>query len=57
MGKTITMEVIGYQQLFGYQHTSNIFFCVHHKEIHTGLEQLEGEYMMTEFLFLGESSL
>jgi len=30
----------------------NIFLCVQQKkEIHTGLKQLEGEYMMTEFSF------
>jgi len=33
------------------------FFCVQlKKETHTGLEQLEGEEMMTEFKFLGELS-
>jgi len=36
----------------------NIFFCVQHKkEIHTGLEQLQGEQLMTEFKFFGELSL
>ncbi len=36
----------------------NIFLCVQqNKEIHTGLKLLEGEYMMTEFSFLGELSL
>ncbi len=36
----------------------NIFFYVQQKkEIHTALEQLEGEWMMTEFLFLDELSL
>ncbi len=36
----------------------NIFLCVRqNKEIHTGLELLEGEKMMTEFSFLGELSL
>jgi len=35
----------------------NIFFCVQQKkETHTGLEQPEGEEMMTEFSFLGELS-
>jgi len=30
----------------------NILFCVQQKkDIHTGLKQLEGEYMMTEFSF------
>ncbi len=44
------VDVSGYQKLFGYhQHTSNIFFCVQHKEIHAGFEQLEGESIMTEF--------
>ncbi len=37
------MEVNGDQQLFGYQ-LQNILFCVQQKkEIHTGLEQHEGE--------------
>ncbi len=32
-----------------------IVFCVQQKkEMHTGLEQLEGEQMMTELSFLGE---
>jgi len=36
----------------------NIFLCVQQKkETHTGLHQLEGEYMMTEFSFLGGVSL
>ncbi len=36
----------------------NIFLCVQqNKHIHTGLEILEGELMMTEFSFLGELSL
>ncbi len=36
----------------------NIFLCVQpNKEIHTGLELLEGEQIMTEFKFLGELSL
>jgi len=35
----------------------NIFCVQQNKEIHTGLEQLEGEYMMKEFSFLGELSL
>ncbi len=40
MGKN-TMEVSGYRQLFGYQHSSK---CVQQKkEIHIGLEQVEGE--------------
>ncbi len=34
-----TMEVNGYQQLFGFI-LYNIFFCVHKN---TGLENLEGE--------------
>ncbi len=45
------MEVNGYRQLFGYKHSSNIFFCIQQlKEIHTGLEQIEGE-KMTIFIF------
>lgn len=32
----------------------NIVFCVQN---HTGLEELEGEEMMIEFLFWGELSL
>ncbi len=37
---------------------SNIFFCVwQRKEAHTGMDQLEGEQMMTEFSFLVELSL
>jgi len=36
----------------------NIFLCVQqYKEIYTGLEQPEGEEMITEFSFLGELSL
>ncbi len=36
----------------------NIFLCVRqNKDIHTGLELLEGEKMMTRFSFLGELSL
>ncbi len=36
----------------------NIFLCFRqNKEIHTGLELLEGEEMMTQFPFLGELSL
>jgi len=38
MTKINTMEVNGAHQLFGF---------------HTGLEQLKGESMMTEFSFLG----
>ncbi len=35
----------------------NIFFFVQqNKETHTGLEQVEGEQMMTEVSFLGEPS-
>jgi len=34
----------------------NIFFCVPQKT-GTGLKQLEGEEMMTEFSFFGELSL
>ncbi len=36
----------------------NIFLCVQqNKHIHTGLELLEDEQLMTEFTFLGELSL
>ncbi len=36
----------------------NIVLCVRqNKEIHTGLELLEGEQMMTELKILGELSL
>ncbi len=42
------MEINGYRQLFGYQHSSNIFFCVQRKKL-TGLEQHEGELIMTFF--------
>jgi len=32
----------------------NIFLCVQQKkETHTGLQQVEDEYMVTEFSFLG----
>ncbi len=38
------MEVKGYHQLFGHQHSSYIFFCIKQKEEnHTGLEQVKGE--------------
>jgi len=37
---------------------SSKFLCVNQKkETHTGLQQLEGELMMTEFSFLGGVSL
>ncbi len=36
----------------------NIFLCVQqNKDIHTGLDLFEGEYLMKEFSFLGELSL
>ncbi len=39
-----TMEVNGAPKQPGYKLSSNIFLCVHQKkEIHTGLELLEGE--------------
>ncbi len=44
-----TIEVNGYHQLFGYQHSSNVFVSVYQKKgTHTGLE---------EFPFLSELSL
>ncbi len=44
------LQVSGYQQLSGYQHSSNIFLCSI-REIHTGLEQHEGwTNGWTEFL-------
>jgi len=54
-----TMEVNGAHQLFGYPYSSKyLLLCLaeQKKEIHTGLEHLEGEQMMTEFSFLGELS-
>ncbi len=42
--KKTTMDVRGQQQLFGYQHSSNVLFlCSTKNEPHTGLEQVEGE--------------
>ncbi len=39
-----TIEVNGYQQLFGYSHYSKIFFYIQQKkETHKGLDQLEAE--------------
>jgi len=40
-----TMDVNGYRQLFGYQHSLKyLFLCVTEKqETHTGLKQLEGK--------------
>jgi len=35
----------------------NIVWVQQKKEIHSGLEQLDVEHMMTEFKFLGELSL
>jgi len=32
----------------------NIFVVFSRRKIHTGLKQLEGEYIMTEFSFEGE---
>ncbi len=36
---------------------NNLFYVQHKKETHTGLEQHEGEKIMTKFKFLGELSL
>jgi len=41
------MEVNGDQQLFGYESSSKYILCS--TEFHAGLEQLQGEYIMTEF--------
>ncbi len=47
--------VLGHQSLPLHFFFLNIFHCVQqNKDIHTGLEILEGELMMTEFSFLGE---
>jgi len=52
------MEFNGDQQLLITHIVQNIFFCVkQEKETHTGLKQLEGEYMMIEFSFSGELCL
>ncbi len=53
------MEVNRDQQLFGSSKFFKIyiFFCVcvqHKEETHTGLEQHEGEYMMSESSYLDE---
>ncbi len=51
------MKVIGDQKVFGYPHYSKYFVivCVQQKkEIHTGLEHLGGDQMMTEFSFSSE---
>ncbi len=41
-----TLEVSGYQQLFGYQHSSKCHLIFQqNKEIHTDLEQLEGAWV------------
>ncbi len=52
-----TMEVNGAPKT-AKNFLQNIFLCVRqNKDIHAGLEPLEGEYMMTEFSFLGALSL
>ncbi len=53
-----TTEVNGYRQLFGYQLPSKCLLLCSTEETHTGLEQVGGEQMMTDFFFiLGELSL
>ncbi len=54
-----TMEVNGAPKQPDYKLSSKyIFLCVRqNKDIHKGLELLEGEYMMTKFSFLDELSL
>ncbi len=50
--KKYTMEVNGTRNCLVTDILLNIFLSVHQKkEIHTGLKQHEGEYMMTEFSF------
>ncbi len=52
------MEVNGAPELLCFPHSSEYLPCVQqNKDIHTGLEILEGEYMMTELSFLGELPL
>ncbi len=52
-----TLEVNGYRQLFGYQLPSKCLILCSTEETHTGLEQVGGEQMMTDFFILGELSL
>ncbi len=49
------MEVSGYRQLSGCQHSSK--YLQQKKETHTGLEKLKGEEMMIEFELLSLSQL
>ncbi len=52
------VEVNGYRQLSGYQHSSKYLLCAQQKqETHKGLEQFMGEKLATEFSFLGELCL
>jgi len=46
-----TIIVNGYRQLFDYQHSSKCLL------FQTGLEQLKGEQVITNFSFSGELSL
>ncbi len=43
------MKVSDYHQMSGYPHSSKYLLCSlqQKREIHTGLEQLQGEYMTT----------
>ncbi len=50
------MEINGYQQLFGNQHSSKYLLCST-EERNSGAQLFEGELMMTEFSILGELSL
>ncbi len=50
-----TMEVNGAQNSLITNFLQNIFLCVQNKHIHAGLEILEAEEMLTEFV--GELSL
>ncbi len=54
-----TMEANGAPELLCFPHSSKYLpLCsAEHSYIHTGLELLEGDLMMTEFSFLGELSL
>ncbi len=54
----IATKINGAPKLLCFPHSSEYLPCVlQNKDIHTGLELLDGEYMMTEFSFWGEISL
>ncbi len=45
------MEVNGYRQLLGYQHSSKYLLLCSAEERNTGLKKVEGDSMITGFPF------